>query len=82
MPELPEVEEAMQRLRTTVEGKMIAKAIALHQLIHLANGSSLHAHLRMNGDWPRGAVNLPVSEVPAIVKAGPAVSRAPEAARP
>ncbi|MDO8501213.1 MAG: bifunctional DNA-formamidopyrimidine glycosylase/DNA-(apurinic or apyrimidinic site) lyase [Gemmatimonadaceae bacterium] len=80
MPELPEVEEAMQRLRTAVEGKTIAKAIALHpalkrqfsdatarrlrqqrivrverrgkhQLIHLANGSILHAHFRMNGDW-------------------------------
>lgn len=30
MPELPEVEEAMQRLRSAVEGKTIAKARALH----------------------------------------------------
>jgi formamidopyrimidine-DNA glycosylase len=80
MPELPEVEEAMQRLRRAVEGKTIARAKALHpallrqfpdatarrlrqqrierverrgkhQLIHLANGSTLHAHFRMNGDW-------------------------------
>jgi formamidopyrimidine-DNA glycosylase len=80
MPELPEVEEAMQRLRGAVEGKTIAKARALHpailrqfpdatarrlrqrritrverrgkhQLMHLDNGSVLHAHFRMNGDW-------------------------------
>lgn len=80
MPELPEVEEAMQRLRTAVEGKTIARArthhAALerqlpaatarqlrqqqivkverrgkHQLLHLANGATLHAHFRMNGDW-------------------------------
>ena len=80
MPELPEVEEAMQRLRAAVEGKTIARArthhAALerqlpdatarqlrqqkilkverrgkHQLIHLANGCTLHAHFRMNGDW-------------------------------
>lgn len=30
MPELPEVEEAMQRLKTAVEGKTIASARALH----------------------------------------------------
>jgi formamidopyrimidine-DNA glycosylase len=80
MPELPEVEEAMQRLRSAVEGKTIARAKALHpallrqfpdatarrlrqqrierverrgkhQLIHLSNGATLHAHFRMNGDW-------------------------------
>ena len=80
MPELPEVEEAMQRLRSAVEGKTIANAKAIHpaflrqfpdasarrlrqrrivrierrgkhQLIHLDNGSILHAHFRMNGDW-------------------------------
>jgi len=33
MPELPEVEEAMQRLRNAVEGKTIAKAKALHPAI-------------------------------------------------
>ncbi len=80
MPELPEVEEAMQRLKKAVEGKTIAKAKAIHpallrqfpdatarrlrqrrivnverrgkhQLIHLENGATLHAHFRMNGDW-------------------------------
>jgi formamidopyrimidine-DNA glycosylase len=80
MPELPEVEEAMQRLRAAVEGKTIASAKAIHpaiarqfpdaaarrlrqqqiirverrgkhQLMHLENGSTLHAHFRMNGDW-------------------------------
>jgi formamidopyrimidine-DNA glycosylase len=33
MPELPEVEEAMQRLRSAVEGKTIARAKALHPAI-------------------------------------------------
>jgi formamidopyrimidine-DNA glycosylase len=33
MPELPEVEEAMQRLRAAVEGKTIARAKALHPAI-------------------------------------------------
>lgn len=33
MPELPEVEEAMQRLRSAVEGKIIARAKALHPAI-------------------------------------------------
>jgi formamidopyrimidine-DNA glycosylase len=80
MPELPEVEEAMQRLRAAVEGRTIAKAKAVHaaharqfpdsaarrakgkrivrverrgkhQLMHLSDGSTLHAHFRMNGDW-------------------------------
>ena len=89
MPELPEVEEAMQRLRRAVEGKTIATAKALHpailrqfpdttarrlrrqrivrverrgkhQLIHLANGSILHAHFRMNGDWLVSRTDQPV----------------------
>src|SRR5678815_1410061 len=80
MPELPEVEEAMQRLKRAVEGKTIARAKALHpailrqfpdstarrlrqqrierierrgkhQLMHLSNGATIHAHFRMNGDW-------------------------------
>lgn len=80
MPELPEVEAAMRRLKKAVEGKTIAKAAAhhpallrqfsdaaarrvrhqritvverrgKHQLIHLENGSIIHAHFRMNGDW-------------------------------
>ena len=80
MPELPEVEEAMQRLRTAIEHKKIAKSKAIHpallrqfpdsdarrvkgkrierverrgkhQLIHLDNVATLHAHFRMNGDW-------------------------------
>jgi formamidopyrimidine-DNA glycosylase len=89
MPELPEVEEAMQRLRTAVEGKTIAKVKALHpaivrqlpdtkaralrqrqivrverrgkhQLMHLDNGMTLHAHFRMNGDWLITTVSIPV----------------------
>jgi formamidopyrimidine-DNA glycosylase len=89
MPELPEVEEAMQRLRTAVEGRTIAKAKALHpailrqfpdtkaralrqrqivrverrgkhQLMHLDNGATLHAHFRMNGDWLISTVNDPI----------------------
>lgn len=88
MPELPEVEEAMQRLRAAVEGKTIARAKALHpailrqfpdatarrlrqqkierverrgkhQLLHLANGSTLHAHFRMNGDWLISTMDVP-----------------------
>lgn len=80
MPELPEVEKAMRRLRRAIEGKTIAAVRALHpalkrqipdvkarqltarrisrverrgkhQLIHLEDGSVLHAHFRMNGDW-------------------------------
>lgn len=89
MPELPEVEEAMQRLKSAVEGKIIAKAKALHpailrqfpdanarrlrqreivrverrgkhQLMHLDNGSTLHAHFRMNGDWIITTVHEPI----------------------
>lgn len=80
MPELPEVERAMRRLRKAVEGKTISSVRALHpslarqlpdskarlltsrrivrvercgkhQLLHLDDGSILHAHFRMNGDW-------------------------------
>ena len=80
MPELPEVENAMRRLRAAVEGKTIDAVRALHpalkrqlspakarrlrqrrivrverrgkhQLLHLDDGSALHAHFRMNGDW-------------------------------
>ncbi len=80
MPELPEVESAMRRLRAAAEGKTIGVVRALHpalerqlpaatarrlrqrrivrverrgkhQLLHLDDGSALHAHFRMNGDW-------------------------------
>ena len=80
MPELPEVEEAAQRLRRALEGRRItavrllhpslrkrlpaatartirdARVMAVarrgkHQLIRLADGRTLHAHFRMNGDW-------------------------------
>jgi len=80
MPELPEVEKAMRRLRKAVEGKTIASVRTLHpalarqlpdakakllherrivrverrgkhQLLHLDDESTLHAHFRMNGDW-------------------------------
>jgi formamidopyrimidine-DNA glycosylase len=83
MPELPEVDKAMRRLRAAIEGKTIAIVRTLHpslrrqlspskarrlktrrisrverrgkhQLIHLDNGSVLHAHFRMNGDWKIG----------------------------
>jgi formamidopyrimidine-DNA glycosylase len=80
MPELPEVERAMRRLRRAVEGKTI-RAVATyhpsqkrqlpdtdaeraaglsidnverrgkHQLLRLSDGSCLHVHFRMNGDW-------------------------------
>ncbi len=90
MPELPEVEEAMQRLRAAVEGRTIAKAKAVHpallrqfsdatarrlrqqridrverrgkhQLIHLADGSILYAHFRMNGDWLLSSTSDPIN---------------------
>lgn len=80
MPELPEVEEAVRRLRRALESRRItavrllhpsmrkripaARARTLrdarvtavtrrgkHQLIQLADGRTLHAHFRMNGDW-------------------------------
>ena len=89
MPELPEVEEAMQRLKIAVEGRTIARAKALHpailrqfpdatarrlrqrrivrierrgkhQLLHLDNGATIHAHFRMNGDWLLTRVEQPV----------------------
>ncbi len=89
MPELPEVEEAMQRLKVAVEGKTIAKAKAVHaaiirqfpdaaarglrqqkiksverrgkhQLIRLQNGSTIHAHFRMNGDWLLSTTSVPI----------------------
>ncbi len=91
MPELPEVEEAMQRLRAAVEGKTItrvrthhpalerqltaATARGLrqqrisrverrgkHQLLHLENGSVLHAHFRMNGDWLMSRADEPLDK--------------------
>lgn len=89
MPELPEVETAMLRLKHAVEGKIIAKAKAIHpallrqfpdatarrlrqqritsverrgkhQLMHLENGATLHAHFRMNGDWLITSVEDPL----------------------
>jgi len=91
MPELPEVEEAMQRLRAAVEDKTIArvrthhaalerqlpdatarrlrqqKIVSVerrgkHQLLHLANGSVLHAHFRMNGDWLMSRTDQPLDK--------------------
>lgn len=89
MPELPEVEEATQRLRAAIEGRTIATVSTLHpalkrqlpdatarrlrqqrververrgkhQLIHLKNGSILHAHFRMNGDWLIATASDPI----------------------
>ena len=80
MPELPEVESAVRRLRRALVGRRIAdvkilhpalrrrlspaRARALrgaaiagverrgkHQLIHLDDGRTVHAHFRMTGDW-------------------------------
>jgi formamidopyrimidine-DNA glycosylase len=80
MPELPEVEEAVRRLRHGVIGGTIIRVRVLHasqrrslppraqksllgarvvdvlrrgkhQMIHLADGRTLHAHFRMSGDW-------------------------------
>ena len=91
MPELPEVEEAMQRLRAAVEGKTITRVrthhAALerqlpaatarrlrqqkierverrgkHQLLYLGNGSVLHAHFRMNGDWLMTTADKPLDK--------------------
>lgn len=89
MPELPEVERAVRRLRRAVEGKKISaiatyhpsqkrqlpdsdaeRAIGLsiesverrgkHQLLRLSDGSSLHVHFRMNGDWLLSETTTPV----------------------
>src|SRR4051794_780153 len=91
MPELPEVEEAMQRLRAAVEGKTIARVRThhasharqlpdatarrmrqqkitsverrgKHQLLHLENGSTFHAHFRMNGDWVMSRTTEPLDK--------------------
>ncbi len=91
MPELPEVEEAMQRLKSAVAGKTIADAKAVHpailrqfsdatarrlrqqkirsverrgkhQLIGLENGSTIHAHFRMNGDWLLSTASVPIDK--------------------
>ncbi len=91
MPELPEVEEAMQRLRAAVEDKTISRAGAVHpalarqfpdasarrlkkqtivkverrgkhQLLHLADGSIIHAHFRMNGDWLLSTTDQPLDK--------------------
>lgn len=80
MPELPEVESAVRRLRRAVVGRTIERVELLHpalrrrisparlrslrdatiasverrgkhQLLVLADGRTLHAHFRMNGDW-------------------------------
>jgi formamidopyrimidine-DNA glycosylase len=79
MPELPEVEAALEVLRAGARGRTIAcmrvlhpalrrrlKPVQLraligariarverrgkHQLLHLDDGRTLHAHFRMNGD--------------------------------
>jgi formamidopyrimidine-DNA glycosylase len=80
MPELPEVEAALEVLRAGARGRTIARMRVLHpalrrrlkpvqlraligariarverrgkhQLLHLDDGRTLHAHFRMNGDW-------------------------------
>jgi formamidopyrimidine-DNA glycosylase len=83
MPELPEVETAVNLLRRVAPGKTIASVQTLHrvhrrllppsarrrltgltvtgierrgkhQLIRLSDGSTLHVHFRMTGDWEVG----------------------------
>jgi formamidopyrimidine-DNA glycosylase len=89
MPELPEVERAIRRLRRAVEGKKIKSVVTYHasqkrqlpdsdaervaglsvetverrgkhQLLRLSDGSSLHVHFRMNGDWLLSDMSTPV----------------------
>ena len=84
MPELPEVETAVRRLRPAVVGRRLlavrthhpvaqralpddvaarlagrqitgVERIGKHQHLVLDDGSVLHAHFRMNGDWHTGA---------------------------
>jgi len=45
--QLPEEEALLLQLRQIVRVERRGK----HQLLHLDDGSSLHAHFRMNGDW-------------------------------
>lgn len=88
MPELPEVETAVRRLRPVVVGRRLtavathhatarralpdAVAAALvgrevtaverrgkHQFLALDDGTALHAHFRMNGDWHVAAAHEP-----------------------
>ena len=83
MPELPEVETAVRRLRPAIVGRRLAAVrthhpvarralgddvaaglagrqvtsvdrIGKHQHLALDDGSVLHAHFRMNGDWHAG----------------------------
>ena len=90
MPELPEVEFAVRRLRTWLAGRVITTLRALHraqrrtlgvsaarrvagrsvtdvsrrgkhQFIHLDDGTTLHVHFRMNGDWE---ATLPGASLP------------------
>lgn len=80
MPELPEVETAVRRLRPAIVGRRLravrthhptaaralpdavaaslagrcvtaVERVGKHQLLVLDDGSVLHAHFRMNGDW-------------------------------
>jgi formamidopyrimidine-DNA glycosylase len=54
MPELPEVESAVRRLRRAVDRR------GKHQLITLDDGRVLHAHFRMTGDWSIGKSSDPL----------------------
>ena len=58
MPELPEVERAARLLERVAVGRTIQRIErrAKHQLLHLDDGSTLHVHFRMAGDWSFGVV--------------------------
>jgi formamidopyrimidine-DNA glycosylase len=89
MPELPEVETAVRRLRPVVVGRRLhavrthhpvarralpddvadtlagrtvtaVERVGKHQLLALDDGSVLHAHFRMNGDWHAGLAAAPL----------------------
>ena len=89
MPELPEVEAAVVRLRSIILGRIVLTLAAhhasqrrqlpaaavrrasgksvvrverrgKHQMIHLSDGSQLHIHFRMNGDWEFTHVSEPL----------------------
>jgi formamidopyrimidine-DNA glycosylase len=96
MPELPEVEEAVRRLRPRIAGQTIVGVRVLHaaqrrslparaqksllgarivdvtrrgkhQLFHLADGRTLHAHFRMSGDWVIDRAEAPLPRFARVV---------------
>jgi formamidopyrimidine-DNA glycosylase len=105
MPELPEVETAVRRLRPAVVGRRLravrthhpvarralpddvaatlagrcitaVERVGKHQLLALDDGSVLHAHFRMNGDWHTGVADAlpPYARVSFLFDDGTAVA--------